>query len=298
MADKTLNYKLFKICYHGYAAEMYDGIYCLRGTEVLNDVLVRDFLQKRLIPFMDKGKRYLRHYIWEPQGGVAKIKIGCKKKGKFEGAIVYINYSKLSYEPYVAILDKKHVFDSFETVANMVARALSYAYKGTGVTLGLEPWIRAEGEKIMWGRDCMMAHDMGDGIGVLSSKGHFGLETFVNKKPNTVVKIPSSASPPKKNNLKPAKYSTKILKGNKRRVMRYLHAKIDELNAPKDFMKVVLAAIAAGVIGEKVEYTVFQDEFHKDISKTQYNHYIRNRKNKFLGDDLFNSYYQELLNMV
>ena len=277
-------------------ADLFEDSCCLLSKEVLDNVFVRDFLKQKEIPFIDKGKRYLRHYLWEPQGGVTKIKIGYKVKGKFEGAIVYVNYSKLSYDPYVVVLDKNNAFDSLEIVADMVARALSWAFKGTDVTLNLEPWIPAKGEKIMWGRDCMKAHDMGDGIGMLSSKAQFGLENLVNVKQKKAAKKVNSTSPQKKKDTRPTKYSAKIIKGNKRRILRYLHSKIDELEEPKDIMRVVLAAIAAGVIGN-IEYKVFQAEFNKKISSTSYNTYIREKKYKFLNDDLFDAYYDDLLMM-
>ena len=153
-------YRLFKIRHTSMVGDIFDEHCCLLGKEVLDNVFARDFLRMKEIPFTYKGKRYKRQYEWIFRGDVAKIVIGVKREYGIVGAMVYINYSKLRYEPYVAIVDCSDVFESIDVVANMVEGALNWVYKDSGITLCLEPWILAEGEVIQWGRDCNEAHTL------------------------------------------------------------------------------------------------------------------------------------------
>ena len=138
-------YRLFKIRHTSMVGDIFDEHCCLLGKEVLDNVFARDFLRMKEIPFTYKGKRYKRQYEWIFRGDVAKIVIGVKREYGIVGAMVYINYSKLRYEPYVAIVDCSDVFESIDVVANMVEGALNWVYKDSGITLCLEPWILAEG---------------------------------------------------------------------------------------------------------------------------------------------------------
>ena len=160
------NLKFYKLRRVRAMADLFEGEWCLSDKEVLDGIFERDFLNKKEIAFIYGGKRYLRHYLWEPQGGVTRIKIGYKVKSKFVGAIVYVNYSRQRYDPYVVIIDRDRAFDDSDMVAEMVARALSRAYNGSCTELKLEPWTQAEMENNDWGFDCMEAHAKGDGKGV------------------------------------------------------------------------------------------------------------------------------------
>ena len=100
--------KLFKLRHVHMVGDIFEEH--LLGKEVLDNVFARDFLRKKEIPFTYKGKRYKRQYEWIFRGDVAKIVIGVKGEYGIVGAMVYINYSKLRYEPYVAIVDRSDVF--------------------------------------------------------------------------------------------------------------------------------------------------------------------------------------------
>ena len=193
--------KLYKICHTSMMADIFEDSFCLIGKEVLDNVFVRDFLKQKEIPFTDKGMRYSREHVWKFGGDVAKIKIGIKGKYGIVGAIVYINYSKLRYEPYVAIVDNSGLFESIDVVADMVARSLNWVYKGSGITLSLVPWIPAEGEVIQWGRDCNEAHNLAMVNGPVNIEEDWDLETSVK----TIIKKHKNkkgVSPPKKENTK------------------------------------------------------------------------------------------------
>ncbi len=102
--------KLFKLRHVHMVGDVFDEHCSLLDKEVLDNVFARDFLRKKEIPFTYKGKRYKRQYEWIFRGDVAKIVIGVKGEYGIVGAMVYINYSKLRYEPYVAIVDRSDVF--------------------------------------------------------------------------------------------------------------------------------------------------------------------------------------------
>lgn len=287
--------KLYKVCCRDLMEDLFPLEVRLRGEEVLNNAFVKDFLHQKELPFVFKGKRYIRHYLWEPQGGVTKIKIGYMVKSKFVGAVVYVNFSRLRYAPYIVILDRNKAFDTIDTVACMVAKALSWASKTYETILDLKPWEPDTDENIKWGSDCLEAHGLGDGKGVLSSQPHFGLENFVNQ---TTSKC--SKKKPPKTKRKKTKFAAFILKGDTKKVMRYLHEKIDALNEPKFMMKVVVAAMYVGVLDGETEFMYFQTEFNKQgaISKTSYNYYVRNRKELFLHDRMYDKYVEELKDVI
>ena len=190
-------YRLFKIRHTSMVGDIFDEHCCLLGKEVLDNVFARDFLKMKEIPFTYKGKRYKRQYEWVFRGDVAKIIIGVKREYGIVGAMVYINYSKLRYEPYVAIVDRSDVFGSIDVVADMVEGALNWVYKDSGITLCLEPWIPAEGEVIQWGRDCNEAHNLAAIHGTIRTEENWDLKTCVKRiiKKHTKKR---GASPPQK----------------------------------------------------------------------------------------------------
>ena len=169
--------KLFKLRHAHMVGDIFDEHCCLLGKEVLDNVFARDFLRMKEIPFIYKGKRYKRQYEWVFRGDVAKIIIGVKGEYGIVGAMVYINYSKLRYEPYVAIVDRSDVFGSIDVVADMVEGALNWVYKDSGITLRLEPWIPADGEVIQWGRDCNEAHNLAAIQGTIRTEDNWDLKT-------------------------------------------------------------------------------------------------------------------------
>lgn len=169
--------KLFKLRHAHMVGDIFDEHCCLLGKEVLDNVFARDFLKMKEIPFIYKGKRYKRQYEWVFRGDVAKIIIGVKGEYGIVGAMVYINYSKLRYEPYVAIVDRSDVFENVDVVADMVTRAMNWVYKDAGITLYLEPWIPAEGEVIQWGRDCNEAHNLAAIQGTIRTEENWDLKT-------------------------------------------------------------------------------------------------------------------------
>ena len=196
--DKIVK-KLFKLRHAHMVGDIFDEHCCLLGKEVLDNVFARDFLRMKEIPFTYKGKRYKRQYEWIFRGDVAKIVIGVKGEYGIVGAMVYINYSKLRYEPYVAIVDRSDVFGSIDVVADMVEGALNWVYKDSGITLCLEPWIPADGEVIQWGRDCNEAHNLAAIHGTIRTEENWDLKTCVKRiiKKHTKKR---GASPPQKKN--------------------------------------------------------------------------------------------------
>ena len=130
-----LETRLYKLRHIDMIGDIFEEHCCLLGKEVLDNVFARDFLKIKKIPFFDKGKHYKRQYEWVFRGDVVKLLIGVQGEYSIVGAMVYINYSKLRYEPYVAIVDRSDVFGSIDVVADMVEGALNWVYKDSGITL-------------------------------------------------------------------------------------------------------------------------------------------------------------------
>ena len=253
--------KLYKICHTSMMADLFEDSFCLIGKEVLDNVFVRDFLKQKEIPFTDKGMRYSREHVWKFGGDVAKIKIGIKGKCGIVGAIVYINYSKLRYEPYVAIVDNSGVFESIDVVADMVARSLNWVYKGSGITLSLVPWIPAEGEVIQWGRDCNEAHNLAMVNGPVNIEEDWDLETSVK----TIIKKHDNkkgVSPPKKESADEKKTLRDVII-DKSKADAFLQKISDEMKGktePWEIMMPTTAAIAAEVMDEP-SYMRYKNSF-------------------------------------
>ena len=231
-------------------ADLFEDSCCLLSKEVLDNVFIRDFLKLKEIPFTDNGKRYSRKHEWIFRGDIAKIQIGVKGKYGIVGAMAYINYSRLRYEPYVAIVDNSGVFESIDVVADMVARSLNWVYKGSGITLKLEPWIPAEGEVIQWGRDCNEAHNLAMLNSSIIIDEDCELETCVDHiiKKHTKKK---SVSPTKKEN---TNESDKTIRAAivDQTIADAIILKIDNCvvgkTEPKDEMMPITAAYAAKVM--------------------------------------------------
>jgi hypothetical protein len=230
--------------------DIFEDHCCLLGKEVLDNVFFRDFLNMKEIPFTYKSKRYKRQYEWIFRGDVAKIIIGVKREYGIVGAMVYINYSKLRYEPYVAIVDCSDVFESIDVVADMVEGALNWVYKDSGITLCLEPWIPAEGEVIQWGRDCNEAHTLAAINGSLRIDENWDLDTCVKRIINKHTKK-KGVSPPEKKNTKKSGRTLRaaIIDQTKADVIlqKIVNCVIGKTE-PMDLMMPVTAAYAAKVM--------------------------------------------------
>ncbi len=251
--------KLFKLRHVHMVGDIFEEHCCLLGKEVLDNVFARDFLRKKEIPFTYKGKRYKRQYEWIFRGDVVKLLIGVQGEYGIVGAMVYINYSKLRYEPYVAIVDCSDVFGSIDVVADMVEGALNWVYKDSGITLCLEPWILAEGEVIQWGRDCNEAHTLAAINGSLRIDENWDLDTCVKRIINKHTKK-KGVSPPEKKNTKKSERTLRsaIIDQTKadiimQKIANCMKGKMD----PEDFMMPITAAIATGEMNE-IPLTVFR----------------------------------------
>ena len=251
--------KLFKLRHAHMVGDIFDEHCCLLGKEVLDNVFARDFLRMKEIPFTYKRKRYKRQYEWIFRGDVAKILIGVKGEYGIVGAMVYINYSKLRYEPYVAIVDRSDVFGSIDVVADMVEGALNWVCKDSGITLCLEPWIPAKGEVIQWGRDCNEAHNLAAIHGTIRTEENWDLKTCVKRiiKKHTKKR---GASPPQKKNTNKSERTLRsaIIDQTKadlilQKIANCMKGKM----YPEEYMMPITAAIAAGGMND-FPYTVFR----------------------------------------
>ena len=254
-----LETRLYKLRHIDMIGDIFEEHCCLLGKEVLDNVFARDFLKIKKIPFFDKGKHYKRQYEWVFRGDVVKLLIGVQGEYGIVGAMVYINYSKLRYEPYVAIVDRSDVFGSIDVVADMVEGALNWVYKDSGITLCLEPWIPAEGEVIQWGRDCNEAHNLAAIHGTIRTEENWDLKTCVKRiiKKHTKKR---GASPPQKKNTNKSERTLRsaIIDQTKadlilQKIANCMKGKMD----PEDYMMPITAAIAAGGMND-FPYTVFR----------------------------------------
>ena len=263
--------KLYKLSHESLVADLFEGQRCLLDKEVLDGVFARDFLKENEIPFEDKGKKYVREYLWTPQGGVTKIKIGYRQGSEFVGAIVYVNYSCLSFEPYVVILDRNRCFDNEDVVADMVARALSWAYKGSEITLKLNRWVPAVGERIYWGYDCVAAHDMGDGASPV----------YELKAKKSLV------------------HNFVISKQCEEEILAKLHEYIDGKKKPKAVMRPVHAALEAGALHD-LTLKLFSLEFGNvmDDSPASFSKYTNMYRRDFTGDKMHDMMVEEFAKIV
>lgn len=247
---KQVSTKLYKLRHACLEGDIFDSVCPLLDRDVLDNVFVRDSRRIKEIPFIYNGVRYKRQYEWVFRGDVAKILIGEKRKRGIEGAMVYINYSRLRYEPYVAIVDPSDVFESIDMVAEMVARALSWVYKDHGIVLYLEPWISEDGKHAQWGRDCNEAHTLAAAKGTLQVDEEWDLKTCVNK----IIKKHTKkleVSPPKKGkNTTPKKTirAAVIDQTKADKVLLKINNCIMGKTEPKDEMMPITAACAANVM--------------------------------------------------
>lgn len=242
-------------------ADLFEDSCCLLSKEVLDNVFIRDFLKLKEIPFTDKGKRYSRKHEWIFRGDIAKIQIGVKGKYGIVGAMAYINYSRLRYEPYVAIVDNSGVFESIDVVADMVARSLNWVYKGSGITLKLEPWIPAKGEVIQWGRDCNEAHNLAMLNSSIIIDEDLELETCVEHiiKKHTKKK---SVSPTKKESADEKKSLRDVIidKSKADAILQKISDEMKGKTEPWEIMMPTTAAIAAEVMDDP-SYMKYKNSF-------------------------------------
>lgn len=255
--------KLFKLRHVHMVGDIFEEHCCLLGKEVLDNVFARDFLRKKEIPFTYKGKRYKRQYEWVFRGDVVKLLIGVQGEYGIVGAMVYINYSKLRYEPYVAIVDRSDVFGSIDVVADMVEGALNWVYKDSGITLCLEPWIPAEGEVIQWGRDCNEAHNLAMLNGKMHIDENWDLETCVKR----IIKKHTNkrgVSPPKVENTKKKKFVSALYDKKKlEKVVALINELMEGAIETQDKIMPFRAAIVAG-ISRRATWAEVQEGFGLD----------------------------------
>ena len=285
------NTKIFKLRHSG---DLFEEHCCLLGKDVLDNVFVRDILDKENIPFIYNGKRYKREYEWKFRGDVAKIQIGVDGEYGIVGASAYINYSGLRYEPYVAIEKYSDVFD---VVIDMVERAFNWVYKDTGTTIYLEPWIKDEGEPVHWYRDCCEAHlkaRLADNIYI---DKEWDVKTFVNR----IVKVRKKkldVSPLKKESKKESNKTVRSAIVDQTKadaIMQKIENCMMGKTDPEDFMMSITAAIAAGKLKE-FSLTVFRRSFPGfKISSTSF-YRLRNPKCKaYFGNEVFEKLVEEFV---
>ena len=282
--------KLFKLRHVHMVGDIFEEHCCLLGKEVLDNVFARDFLRKKEIPFTYKGKRYKRQYEWIFRGDVAKIVIGVKGEYGIVGAMVYINYSKLRYEPYVAIVDRSDVFGSIDVVADMVEGALNWVYKDSGITLCLEPWIPAEGEVIQWGRDCNEAHNLAAIQGTVHTEENWDLETCVKRiiKKHTKKK---GVSPPQKKSTNKSERTLRsaIIDQTKANlILQKIVNCVMGKTEPMDLMMPVTAAYAAKVMRRPTWSELRNSHPEFNLSETSFYRLIDPDCLTYYQNDVFN----------
>ena len=285
-----IDYKLFKLRHVHMVGDVFDKHCSLLGKEVLDNVFARDFLRMKEIPFTYKGKRYKRQYEWIFRGDVAKIVIGVKGEYGIVGAMVYINYSKLRYEPYVAIVDRSDVFGSIDVVADMVEGALNWVYKDSGITLRLEPWIPADGEVIQWGRDCNEAHNLAAIHGTIRTEENWDLETCVKRiiKKHTNKK---GVSPPQKKSTNKSERTLRsaIIDQTKANlILQKIVNCVMGKTEPMDLMMPVTAAYAAKVMRRPTWSELRNSHPEFNLSETSFYRLIDPDCLTYYQNDVFN----------
>ena len=258
-----LETRLYKLRHIDMIGDIFEEHCCLLSKEVLDNVFARDFLKMKEIPFFDKGKHYKRQYEWVFRGDVVKLLIGVQGEYGIVGAMVYINYSRLRYEPYVAIVNRSDVFENVDEVADMVGRALNWVYKGAGIVLYLEPWIPAEREMIEWGRDCNEAHNLAMLNGKMHIDENLDLETCVKRiiKKHTKKR---GGSPPKVENTKKKKFVSALYDKKKlEKVVALINELMEGAIETQDKIMPFRAAIVAG-ISRRATWAEVQEGFGLD----------------------------------
>ena len=285
-----LEKKLYKVRHTYMVDDIFEDHCCLLGKEVLDNVFARDFLRKKEIPFTYKGKRYKRQYEWLFRGDVVKLLIGVQGEYGIVGAMVYINYSKLRYEPYVAIVDRSDVFGSIDVVADMVEGALNWVYKDSGITLCLEPWIPAEGEVIQWGRDCNEAHNLAAIQGTVCTEENWDLETCVKRiiKKHTKKK---GVSPPQKKSTNKSERTLRsaIIDQTKANlILQKIVNCVMGKTEPMDLMMPVTAAYAAKVMRRPTWSELRNSHPEFNLSETSFYRLIDPDCLTYYQNDVFN----------
>ena len=130
--------------------------------ELIEEAMEKDLLKAapiRLAHPKDSDREYMRRYILCPANGNALLVVG-EMRNKMDFSYVFVTLHSLKYkEPYVVIERYAHIFRNPDTLAEIVARAFTWALRDIGVEVVLEPWD-TEGKVVTYLKDFWESYNL------------------------------------------------------------------------------------------------------------------------------------------
>ena len=223
--------------------------------ELIEEAMEKDLLKAapiRLAHPKDSDRDYKRRYILCPANGNALLVVG-EMRDKMDFSYVFVTLHSLKYkEPYVVIERYAHIFRNPDTLAEIVARALTWALRDIGVEVVLERW-NTEGKVVPYLKDFWESYN----LELYKSEGKFlvkmGYEDALEQHQKKEAKENGKE-------LKSKVFKDSVLKGDKDVLVSLIYNLIKDEKRAQFIVRPIAFLVDHGII-ERPTFAAFINQF-------------------------------------
>ncbi len=240
-------------------------------------------------------KEYQRKYHLCPANGNARMVVGRMRNPLDFAYVSFVLHSYFYKVPYIVIEDYKHISPNPDVIADMVARAINWVLKDTGVEIILERWD----EMVLYPIDFWESYKgelRKSGGKNLIPMGYEGALKVHKEKEAKKKKCKSAASIKKTDDIR-----FYIQHPNIDAIIDFIRKALVGAKMPKDIVRPIRLLREHQIFlannNDRLPYRAFINEFpeFKDLIKEgTYNDYLNPNRTSYDGDKIYNKLNKEL----
>ena len=240
-------------------------------------------------------KEYQRKYHLCPANGNARMVVGRMKNPLDFAYVSFVLHSYFYKVPYIVIEDYKHISPNPDVIADMVARAINWVLKDTGVEIILERWD----EMVLYPIDFWESYKgelRKSGGKNLIPMGYEGALKVHKEKEAKKKKCKKAASIKKTDDIR-----FYIQHPNIDAIIDFIRKALVGAKMPKDIVRPIRLLREHQIFlannNDRLPYRAFINEFSefKDLIKEgTYNDYLNPNRTSYDGDKIYNKLNNEL----
>ena len=225
-------------------------------------------------------KEYQRKYHLCPANGNARMVVGRMRNPLDFAYVSFVLHSYFYKVPYIVIEDYKHISPNPDVIADMVARAINWVLKDTGVEIILERWD----EMVLYPIDFWESYK-----GELRKSGGKNLNPMGYEGALKVHKEKEAKKKKKKKNKETKQLKTiedHVIIGREKTIVDFLQTATMDKHTPK-MISMPFRLLINREITSHIPYKLVLKEMPQlkgKISKTRYNHWTNEFESSYDGD--------------
>lgn len=252
--------------------------------ELIEEAMEKDLLKAapiRLAHPKDSDREYMRRYILCPANGNALLVVG-EMRNKMDFSYVFVTLHSLKYkEPYVVIERYAHIFRNPDTLAEIVARAFTWALRDIGVEVVLEPWD-TEGKVVTYLKDFWESYN----LELYKNEGKFLVKMGYEDALEQQQKKKEAKEKGKKSDNILDYFSAKVR--NKEALLEWIDEQVIDKDSPIDMMRSVRLLLKKELLKD-ITIKAFNKCYHKEgkISRSSFDYYTNLQNPCYINDPIY-----------